>query len=37
MSGPVTVEKAESFYDEMSVTEKCTFSEDSNEKVTVRT
>lgn len=37
-SGPVTVEKAEFFfYDEMSVTEKCTFSEDNNKKITVRT
>jgi hypothetical protein len=37
MTGPVIVEKAESFYGEISVTDKCTFSEGNNKKITVRT
>jgi hypothetical protein len=37
MIGPVIIEKAESFYDEMKVSDKCTFCEVSNEKFPLRT
>jgi hypothetical protein len=33
VSGPMIIEKAESFYVEMEMTDKCTFSEDSNKKL----
>ena len=37
MTGPVIIEEVESFCDEMYITDKCTFSEGSNKKISVRT
>jgi hypothetical protein len=37
MTGPMIIEKAESFYDEMKITDKCTHPEGSNKKLPVRT
>jgi hypothetical protein len=32
ITGPMIIKKAKSFYDKMNVMDKCTFSEDSNNK-----
>jgi hypothetical protein len=37
MTGPMIIEAAKSFYDEMKITEKCTIPERSNKKLPVRT
>jgi hypothetical protein len=37
MNGPTIIEKTKSFYDEMKITDMCTFSEGSNKKLPVRT
>jgi hypothetical protein len=37
VTGRVVIEKVKSFYDEVKVTDKCTFSEGSNKKLPVRT
>jgi hypothetical protein len=33
ITGPVIIQKAKSLYDEMDITDKCTFSEDSLQNV----
>jgi hypothetical protein len=37
MTGPTIMEKAKSFYDELEIADKCTFSEGNNKKLPVRT
>jgi hypothetical protein len=37
VNGPRIIEKAKSFYEEMNITDMCTFSEGSNKKLPVRT
>jgi hypothetical protein len=37
MTEPMIIEKAKSFYDEMKITDKCTFSDISNKILPVRT
>jgi hypothetical protein len=36
MSGPVIIEKTKYLYDEMQITDRCTFSQGSNEKLPAR-
>jgi hypothetical protein len=37
MTGPMITEKVKSFYDEIKISNKCTFSEGSNKKLPLRT
>jgi hypothetical protein len=37
VTGPMIIEKAKSFHDEMKIPDKCTFSEGSNKKFPITT